>query len=358
MGHQGHYFAAGPAALPAQVKQQIQDDILHYQDTSISILELGHRSEAFTNILDQARLAMRTLYAIPENYQILFVQGGATLHFDAVPLNLLGARTCATYIDTGLWSAKAARCAQKYMRVESFNGTHTQAGRHGCLDPSEWVIHPDSAYVHFTPNETVDGIDCPDPTSSPVPVVADMTSCLLMREFNVADFGLIYSGAQKTLGIAGLSVVIVRDDLLDRAHPSTPELCRYDVHAQHQSIVNTSPVFACYVMQLMLQWVSEQGGVSAMVAASRERAKIIYEAIDANACWSNTIAPEHRSIINAVFQGQSQAHVDKLLAQAESCGLTGLQGHRKVGGVRVSMYNGTPLCAVEKLADMISSIKL
>lgn len=358
MGHQGHYFAAGPAALPAQVKQQIQDDILHYQDSSISILELGHRSEAFATILDDARRCMRVLYAIPDNYQILFVQGGATLHFDAVPLNLLGSKRCATYIDTGLWSAKAARSAQKYMRVETFNGLHTKAGQQSCVDPSDWVIDADSAYVHFTPNETVDGINCADPRKTPVPVVADMTSCLLMRELNVADFGCIYSGAQKTLGIAGLSVVIVRDDLLDRAHDSTPELCRYDLHAQHQSIVNTSPVFACYVMQLMLQWVSEQGGVSAMVEASRERAKIIYEAIDANDIWSNTIAPQYRSAINAVFQGQSQAHVDKLLSQAESCGLTGLQGHRKVGGVRVSMYNGTPLCAVEKLADMISSIKL
>lgn len=358
MGHQGHYFAAGPAALPPSVKQQIQDDILHYQDTSTSILELGHRSEAFANILNQARHYMRALYAIPDNYQILFVQGGATLHFDAVPLNLLGSYTCATYIDTGLWSAKAARSAQKYMQVETFKGLQSQAGRQSCIDPSEWVIHPDSAYVHFTPNETVDGINCANPIKSPVPVVADMTSCLLMRELNVADFGCIYSGAQKTLGIAGLSVVIVRDDLLDRVHASTPELCRYDLHAQHQSIVNTSPVFACYVMQLMLQWVSEQGGVSAMVAASRQRAKIIYEAIDANECWSNTVAPENRSVINAVFQGQSQAHVEKLLTQAEACGLTGLQGHRKVGGVRVSMYNGTPLCAVEKLADMIGSIRL
>lgn len=357
MTHQKHYFAAGPAALPAQVKQQIQDDIIHYRDSAISILELGHRSEAFTNILDESRRCMRKLYAIPDNYQILFVQGGATLHFDAVPLNLLGSHTCATYIDTGLWSAKASRSAQKYTRVETFNGVSSDANEQSCLDPSEWIVHPDSAYVHFTPNETVDGMNCADPIDSPIPVIADMTSCLLMRDLNVADFGLIYSGTQKTLGIAGLSVVIVRDDLLDRAHASTPELCRYDCHAEHDSIVNTSPVFACYVMQLMLQWVSEQGGVKAMVEASRVRAKVIYDAIDSNPCWSNTIATNSRSSINAVFQGQSPAHTDALLAQAEACGLTGLQGHRKVGGVRVSMYNGTPLCAVEKLADLIANMK-
>ncbi len=350
-----HYFGAGPAALPEQVKRQIQNDIIQYKDARVSILELSHRSDHFANILDQARALLRALYSIPSNYQIIFMAGGATFQFDAVPLNIKGKHTHACYLDTGFWSRKAGALAEKYLDVNYVQGLVNDSDEICCLNSSQWQLDVDSAYLHVTPNETISGVEFVGVGQMDIPVVADLTSCLLMQDINVNEFDLIYAATQKSLGIAGLSVVIVRDDLLDMCSPTTPELLRYDLHVEHNSIVNTVPVFACYVAMLMLQWVTEQGGVSAMLDQAKLRASLLYDAIDSHPQLDNNVCTKNRSSINVVFNSADADVIERLINAADQEGLIGLHGHRYAGGVRASMYNGTPIEAVERLAELIRS---
>lgn len=360
MNQRQHYFAAGPAALPDSVKQQIQLDIREYGNSGLSILELGHRSSEFAAIIEQARQLLRSLYAIPDEFQILFMQAGATGQFDALPLNLLSNKSLMTYVDSGHWSRLAAEFAQKYGRVQMLSALTESKTADGVVvtasDRTDWQIAADSAYIHVTPNETIEGIQLADVTAAPVPVVADMTSCLLMRPIDFEHYDLIYAGAQKTLGIAGVTVVIVREDLLQQAAEQTPYMLRYDIHAQQQSIVNTTPVFAVYCVLRMLQWLQVQGGLAPMLAAANERSALLYQAIDAQPLTSNKIAPELRSAINVSFDISGEQRLQTFLAQAEAQGLLSLAGHRKRGGVRASMYNGTALSAVESLAEMIAAL--
>lgn len=355
MNNYAHYFGAGPAALPLTVKQQIQSDIIAYQDLPVSILELSHRSHDFRKILDQARAQLRALYAIPDHYHVLFMAGGATSQFDAVPLNLLGSTQAATYIDTGFWSQKAASLAHKYGGIHVANGLEQKAGLSACVDSSQWDIQQDSVYVHITPNETIDGIELRN-INNQYTLVADMTSCLLMQSINITDYGLIYCGAQKTVGIAGLTIVIVRDDLLTQAMPHTPEMLSYAQHVKDHSIVNTAPVFACYVTQLMLDWVQQNGGVERLTEQAEQRAQLLYAAIDEHPDVINTVHPANRSHINVVFDFARAGACDEFIQQAAEYGLYGLQGHRLKGGIRASMYNGTPMHAVEKLREIILAV--
>ena len=348
-----HYFGAGPAALPLEVKQQIQSNIVRFTESDISILELSHRSEEFALILDSARNLLRNLYSIPSNYHILFMQGGATAQFDAVPLNLLGTAKHMTYIDTGFWSRKAADLAKKYAEVTLLNGLAEADGKICCIDTDQWNVSNDSAYVHITPNETIDGIELRSIKEMSIPLVADMTSCLLMRPFDISQYGLIYAGTQKTLGIAGLTVVIVRDDLLQQVSEQTPHLYRYDIHVREKSLVNTTPVFACYVTQLMLDWVNKNGGVKSMATQAQRRAELLYSAIDENPNIVNNICVANRSSVNVVFDFLHPQALQTFLAATNERGLLGLAGHRLVGGVRASMYNGTPMAAVENLYELM-----
>ena len=352
----GHYFGAGPAALPAEVKQQINQAVIQYQDLPISILELSHRSDEFFRILDDARKLLVSLYSIPDNYHVLFMQGGASLQFDAVPLNLLGSMQHATYLDTGLWSRRAAKFAEKYAQVDLVNGLEQLGNKNCLLAQDKWKIKAETAYLFVTPNETVDGIALPEIESFEIPVVADMTSCLMMRPIDIARYGIIFSATQKTLGISGLTVVIVRDDLLARVSENTPYLLRYDEHVKENSIVNTSSVFACYVCKLMLEWIDQQGGVDEIVKQAEQRASLLYSAIDESEAWSNSICAAARSPINVVFDCQQKQMLEKFLSEAKQYNLTGLAGHRLKGGVRASMYCGTPLAAVEKLSELIRNI--
>ncbi len=351
-----HYFGAGPAALPADVKQQVQKDVLQYSGTPVSILELSHRSEEFLTILNRSRVLLRSLYAIPENYQILFMHGGASSQFDAVPLNILGSSRHATYINTGLWSRKASQLARKYAEIELIEGLQEKGNLISCIDSRQWMRNKKSAYVHVTPNETVDGIELDDIAGLNVPVVADMTSCLLMKDIDVSQYAVIYAGTQKTMGIAGLTIVIVRDDMLDQASPVTPDMFRYDLHAKENSIVNTSPVFACYVAQLMLEWVKQHGGISEMVTLANQRSKLLYDVIGESTKLLNNIDPQYRSSINVVFDAVDNNVIDSIINKSLEQGLTGLAGHRLVGGIRASMYNGTPIEAVTKLQKIIQEI--
>ena len=351
-----HYFGAGPAALPQAVKQQIQSDIICYQNSNLSILELSHRSVEFAAILDNARMLLRDLYSIPEQYKIIFMHGGATAQFDAVPLNLLGAAKQMTYVNTGFWSCKAAELAKKHGEVNLVEGLVHDDGKICCVEPEDWVINKDSAYVHITPNETIDGVELKHIEDMPIPLVADMTSCLLMRPFDINQFGLVYAATQKTLGIAGLTVVIVRDDLLERVSNQTPLLYRYDVHVREQSLVNTSPVFACYVTELMLDWVIKHGGVEQMQLDAHERAEYLYQTIDKNSALINRVCAKNRSTINVVFDFLRKEMLDDFLNAARALGLHGLEGHRLIGGVRASMYNGTPMAAVKKLKALMQQV--
>lgn len=353
MGKLLHYFGAGPAALPLEVKQQIQNDVIEFQDTRLSILELSHRSEAFYNILDQAKHLLRELYAIPDHYQILFMAGGATLQFDAVPLNIIGNAKFASYLDTGFWSRKAGGHAEKYLDVKYVQGLQEDTGSICCLNSNEWQIDASSAYLHVTPNETITGLEFVGVGQVDVPVVADLTSCMLMQNIDINEFGILYAATQKSLGIAGLSVVIIREDLLERSLSITPDLLSYDLHMKNNSIVNTMPVFACYTAMLMLQWVKQQGGINVMVEQAKLRSALLYKAVDSNPKLINNICTNNRSTINVAFNSSEQAVITRLLEAAENEGLIGLQGHRFAGGVRASMYNGTPMNAAEKLAELI-----
>lgn len=356
MENSTHYFGAGPAALPPAVKQQIKADVVSYKDSRLSILELSHRSEQFVQILMSAKKLLRELYSIPAHYKIIFMHGGATAQFDAIPLNLMGASRRMTYVNTGFWSVRAADFAKKYGQVQMVEGLSRKNGNLCCVAPRLWEIDAGSAYVHITPNETIDGIELKEITDFQMPLVADVTSCLLMRPFDINQFGLLYAGAQKTLGIAGLAVVIVREDLLERAADQTPHLYRYDVHVRENSLVNTAPVFACYVTELMLEWVNAHGGVKQMHKEAQVRAQCLYETINKNSALINQVCAENRSSMNVVFDFVQNEHLQKFLSDASEQGLHGLQGHRLVGGVRASMYNGTPMKAVEKLNALMQRI--
>jgi len=360
MSQRQHYFAAGPAALPDRVKQQIQLDIVEYGNSGLSILELGHRSPEFASIIEQARQLLRTLYGVPAEFEILFMQAGATGQFDALPLNLLSNKAQMSYVDSGYWSRRAAQFAQKYGRVQMLSAVTERETADAVAvvasDRADWQLTADNAYIHITPNETIEGIQIADVSDACVPVVADMTSCLFMRPIDFKHYDLVYAGAQKTLGIAGVTVVIVRQELLQRAAEQTPYMLRYDVHAQQQSIVNTTPVFAVYCALLMLQWLQAQGGLPAMLAAADERAALLYQAIDQQPLTINKIAPELRSSINVSFDITDQQRLQTFLAEAEAQGLLALEGHRNTGGARASMYNGTPLSAVKSLAAMITAL--
>jgi phosphoserine aminotransferase len=353
--HCTHYFGAGPAALPAEVKQQIKKDINLYRDSGISILELSHRSEEFSSIINSAQNLLRRLYAVPDNYQIIFMAGGATIQFDAVALNLVGNAKHASYLDTGLWSKKSAGLASKYVDIKFVQGLQEGGDEICCIEPEHWDIDPASAYFHVTPNETVNGVEFLEIKKTNVPIVADLTSCILMQDINISDYGVVYAGVQKALGIAGLSVVIVRDDLLDRVSEKTPELLRYDLHVKENSIINTCPVFACYVTQLMLDWVTKNGGIKAMVEQANQRANLLYQAIDSNPKLVNKVCEKNRSAINVTFDSLDKQAIESVLLAASQQGLIGLHGHRQAGGVRASMYNGTPMDAVEKLAELIKA---
>ncbi len=355
MEHCKHYFGAGPAALPLEVKQQIQKDINLYRDTGISILELSHRSEHFSSIIISAQNLLRSLYAIPENYQIIFMAGGATIQFDAVALNLVGDAKHASYLDTGFWSRKSAKLASKYVDIKFVDGLKVDGDKICCIEPEQWNVDPESAYLHVTPNETVNGVEFVEVKKMGVPVVADLTSCILMQDIDISNYAAVYAGVQKLLGIAGLSVVIVRDDLIGRVSEKTPELLRYDLHVKENSAINTCPVFACYVTQLMLDWVTKNGGVKAMVEQANARSELLYQAVDSNSKLSNNVCENNRSTINVAFNSADKQVIKDLLVAAKQQGLIGLQGHRYAGGVRASMYNGTPISAVQKLAELIAA---
>jgi phosphoserine aminotransferase len=349
-------FSAGPAALPVEVLERARDEMLDYRGSGMSVMEMSHRSKAFVDIAERAEADFRGLLAVPDDYAVLFLQGGATTQFAMVPMNLLGDRTRADYVNTGSWSTKAIKEAKRFCDVnvaasaESDNFSHVP-------DPATWSLSKDAAYLHLCSNETIGGVQFQEFPEVPVPLVADMSSDILSRPVDVSRFALIYAGAQKNIGPAGLTVVVVRRDLLGNARPGTPSMLDYAVHAEAGSMSNTPPTYAWYLAGLVFEWLKEQGGVTAIAARNQRKAAKLYGAIESSNFYSSPVARHDRSLMNVPFT-LPDAELDKpFLAGADERGLTNLKGHRSVGGMRASLYNAVPEEAVDALVEYMQAFE-
>lgn len=347
-------FCAGPAMLPAPVMVKAQSEFINWNNTGCSIMELSHRSEEFMAVASKAEADLRDLMSIPDNYKVLFCHGGGRGQFSAVPLNLLPEGKSADYIVTGAWSKAAAKEAENFGKVNTINVIDQQDGVKVVKDSVQWPLSKDAAYVHYCPNETVDGIELFDiPETNGVPLVADMSSTILSRAIDVTKFGLIYAGAQKNIGPSGLTIVIVRDDLLGNAQINTPCILNYQTEADNGSMYNTPPTYAWYLAGLVFEWLKALGGVSYIEKVNQQKARLLYDYIDNSNFYRNDIALAHRSLMNVPFWLENEALNKVFLAQAQAMGLVALEGHRMVGGMRASIYNAMPLEGVQKLVDFM-----
>jgi len=350
-------FSAGPAGLPKAVMEKAQAEFINWNGLGTSVMEISHRSKEFIKVAEEAEQDLRDLLNIPDNYKVLFCQGGARAQFAAVPLNLLGSAKKATYIDAGYWAESAIKEAKKYCEVDVYDAKVEKDGKSAVADASEWKVDPESAYVHFCPNETIDGIEISDLPVTDKPIVADMSSNILSRQIDISKYGVIYAGAQKNIGPAGICIAIVRDDLLDLASDLLPSFISYKVLAEKDSMFNTPPTFAWYLSGLVFKWLKEQGGVPAMEQINREKAEILYGYIDSSSFYKNDIYPANRSRMNVPFQ-LAKPELDALfLEQAEARGLVALKGHRAVGGMRASIYNAMTVEGVQALVDFMKEFE-
>ncbi|WP_406827871.1 3-phosphoserine/phosphohydroxythreonine transaminase [Microbulbifer sp. ARAS458-1] len=350
-------FCAGPAALPEPVLQQAQEELLDWQGLGCSVMEVSHRSPEFTEVAETAEQDLRDLLAIPSHYKVLFLQGGATGQFSAIPWNLLGGGSkSADYIHTGQWADKAIKEARRYGQV---NIVASSEDRNFSYAPAadSWQESDDAAYFHYTPNETIGGVEFPYIPDVKSPLVADMSSCILSQEIPVDKFGFIYAGAQKNIGPSGIAVGIVRDDLLDRALPDIPRSLNWKVAADGGSMDNTPPTFAWYLSGLVFKWLKAQGGVAAMAELSKKKSALLYDFLDRSDFFSSPVSKESRSRMNVPFV-LADEKLDKLfLEESEAAGLLNLKGHRSVGGMRASLYNAVPLAAVEALVAFMADFE-
>lgn len=350
-------FSAGPAALPKEVMEKAQQEFVDWNDLGTSVMEISHRSKEFIKVAEEAEQDLRDLLNIPSNYKVLFCQGGARAQFAAVPLNLLGEANKATYIDAGYWAESAIDEAQKYCQVDTFVAKTAIDGKTAVLPASEWQIAPDAAYVHFCPNETIDGIEISDLPTTDKPIVADMSSNILSRQIDVSKYGVIYAGAQKNIGPAGICIAIVRDDLLELASNVVPSFMNYKVLAEKDSMFNTPPTYAWYLSGLVFKWMKEQGGVAEVEKVNQEKAALLYNQIDGSNFYINNVHPNNRSRMNVPFQ-LAKPELDGLfLQQAAERGMVALKGHRVVGGMRASIYNAMPLEGVQALVDFMKEFE-
>jgi phosphoserine aminotransferase len=350
-------FGAGPAMLPEDVLQQAQQEMLDWQGTGVSIMEVSHRGPEFKQIVEQSAADLRELMDIPKNYRVLFLHGGATAHFSMVPLNLFSDKKIADYIDTGIWSKKAIEEAKRYGKVNVAASTVTTDSRIYIPQQKDWKLTPNADYLHYTPNETIEGIEFNwVPEIGDVPLVADMSSMILSRPVDVSRYGIIYAGAQKNLGQAGISVAIIRDDLLKEPLSETPVLYNYKLEAENGSLYNTPATYAWYIMSLVLAWMKRQGGVKHFDAVNQSKAKKLYDVIDQHKhFYINKIDADSRSRMNVIFDIGSQDLIDKFLKESTQEGLAYLRGHRSVGGIRASIYNAMPAAGVDELVKFMQS---
>ncbi|MDP9085082.1 MAG: 3-phosphoserine/phosphohydroxythreonine transaminase [Pseudomonadota bacterium] len=341
-------FSPGPAVIPLEVLEEARAELLDWHGTCASVMEISHRGDAFMQMAAQAERDLRDLMAIPRNYQVLFMQGGASAHFSLLPMNLASRQSTVDYVNTGHWSHKAIEEAGRYCRVHVAGDA---GGTYSRVPPqSELRFSADAAYAHYTPNETIGGVEFGYvPATGSVPLVADMSSSILSRPIDVSRFGLIYAGAQKNIGPSGLTVVIVREDLIGGARPETPHVFDYKAVAASQSMLNTPPTFAWYMAGLVFKWLKKAGGLTLMGERNRIKAQTLYAAIDGSKSYANQVEKDSRSWMNVTFSLLKPELSAVFLAEAAERGLVGLKGHRAVGGMRASIYNAMPLAGVEAL---------
>jgi phosphoserine aminotransferase len=350
-------FSAGPAMLPEEVLQQAREEILDWQGSGMSVMEMSHRGKEYMSIAGQAEQDLRELMSIPDSYKVLFLQGGASSQFSMVPINLLRGKTTADYVNTGAWSKKAIAEGRRFCDV---NVVATSESEKFTTIPSfdAWQLSADAAYVHYTPNETIGGVEFHwIPETGNVPLVADMSSTILSRPVDVSKFGLIYAGAQKNIGPAGVTVVIIREDLIGEPMENMPTMFDYTVHVDNDSMYNTPPTYSWYLAGLVFKWVKAQGGLSAMAEINKRKAQKLYEYIDTSDYYSNPVDPDCRSWMNVPF---TLADADKdaaFLEGARDNGLLTLKGHRSVGGMRASIYNAMPEAGVDALIAYMSDFE-
>jgi phosphoserine aminotransferase len=346
-------FSAGPAVLPEAVLRQAQEEMLDWHGAGCSVMEMSHRGKEFESIAAEAEADLRELMNIPANYKVLFLQGGATQQFAAVPMNLLGDKDTADYVNTGAWSKKAISEAKKFCKV---NVVATSEASNFSTVPAqaEWKTNPQAAYLHYTPNETIGGVEFHwIPQAGDVPLVADMSSTILSRPIDVSKFGLIYAGAQKNIGPAGLTLVIVREDLLGKAKANVPTMIDYKPHVDDASKHNTPPTYAWYIAGLVFKWLKGLGGLAGMAEINQRKANKLYNYVDQSGFYSNPVDKNARSWMNIPFLLKN-AELDKpFLSEAKNAGFVQLAGHRSVGGMRASIYNAMPEQGVDALVEFM-----
>ena len=350
-------FSAGPAMLPTAVIERAQQEMLDWNGSGMSTMEMSHRGKEYMSIAAKAEKDLRDVMAIPDNYKVLFLQGGASSQFAAIPLNLLGDKASADYINTGMWSKKAIAEARRYIPVNIAADT-SEGGFTAVPTQAELKLDPNAAYVHYTPNETIGGVEFDYiPETNGVPLVADMSSTILSRPIDVSRFGMIYAGAQKNIGPAGLTIVIIRDDLLGKATDITPTMFNYTTHAENDSMYNTPSTYSWYMAGLVFEWIKEQGGLEAMAEVNERKADKLYAAIDGSDFYGSPVAINARSWMNVPFT-LADAELDAaFLRSAADKGLITLKGHRSVGGMRASIYNAMPEEGVDALVAFMKEFE-
>jgi phosphoserine aminotransferase len=349
-------FSAGPAALPEEVLRRAAEEMLDWHGSGMSVMEMSHRGPEFISIYEEAVALLRELLAVPANYKILFMQGGGLGENALVPLNLMGKAGKADYVVTGSWSKKSYKEAQRYgdvlLAADAAASPFGDGKYRGIPPVAQWKLRPDAGYVHICNNETIDGVEfffTPDTGS--VPLVADVSSHILSRPLDISGYGAVYGGAQKNIGPAGLTIVIVRDDLLDRAHALTPTAFEFKTVAENDSMYNTPPTYAIYIAGLVFKWLKAQGGLAGIEKKNIAKAKLLYDTIDASGFYSNTVAEDSRSRMNVPFFLKDEALNADFLKGAKERGMVQLKGHRSVGGMRASIYNAMDLAGVQALVD-------
>ncbi|MFT5542357.1 MAG: phosphoserine aminotransferase [Glaciecola sp.] len=353
-------FSAGPAMLPKEVMQQAQEELVNWQGLGTSVMEVSHRGKPFIEVAEQAESDLRELLNIPHNYSVLFMHGGGRGQFSAVPLNISQPNDLSQHLVTGQWSISAEQEAQKYTRTKIVAKTKQHNGKIYVPKQDEWSISENAGYFHYCTNETVEGIEIdwvPKSSSGNIPIVADMSSNILSKPLNIDDYGIIYAGAQKNIGPSGLSVVVVRNDLIGSQRKETPAIFDYQLQAESGSMYNTPPTFSWYLAGLVFRWLKRQGGLDAIASLNAQKSETLYKQIDASGFYQNNVEDEYRSKMNVTFQLTDETLNSLFLEQASENGLVALKGHRAVGGMRASIYNAMPLEGAIALADFMKEFE-
>lgn len=348
-----HNFNAGPSILPREVFEEAAQSILNFRDTGLSILEIGHRTPLFQSVMDETVQTVKELMKLDADHEVLFLHGGATTQFFQVPMNLLNENQTAAYLDCGVWGSKAIKEARIFGNVDV---VASSKDKNYSYIPKDFTIPKDAAYFHYTTNNTIEGTEMFSTPETDIPLIADMSSDILSRDMDFNRFALIYAGAQKNIGAAGVNMVVLRKDILGKVTRKLPAMMDYQKHIEAGSMLNTPPVFAIYVCLLTLRWLKKMGGLNEMEKINREKARLLYETLDAKEGFQPTVAKEDRSRMNVVFLIPDTELEKKFLAACKQENMVGVKGHRSVGGYRVSLYNALPLSSVQALTQLIQQL--